>query len=117
MSETQSEQVEALLRRMGDLQPLERIAELEAELDQAREREQLVYAHVLNALDPNRGGYTSSSLTLLRRFVRERSGLSDEDAAALAAQPESIIEVPPGRFEADEVLEELKPESSPQEKP
>jgi len=59
---------------------------LAAELRAAQEREQTAYARILNALDPHHLGYTRQALDGLRRFARERSGLSDEQAEALAAQ-------------------------------
>jgi len=88
----------------------------ERSAEQAREREEAL-RDLLILIQP-----------WLGRLPRD---LRVKHRAALAAEPESIIEVPPGRFEADEVLEELQPEStqdlshlrvegsatSPQEKP
>jgi len=66
---------------------IDRLDRAEAELLAAQEREKVAYAQILYALDPNRGGYSRQALDRLRRFARQASGLSDEQAAALAGSP------------------------------
>lgn len=57
---------------------------LAARVDELEGALRLRDAQILHALDPHRGGYTMTKLDRLR-VVARASGLSDEEAAALAA--------------------------------